>query len=259
MTTQPAKAQVDLATVAAMAAIVFLGSTLLHEAGGHGGACIATGGRIVAIGAFYVDCAAPNAISSQIVSAAGSTINLLAALLAGIAFRVSTSAAARIFWWLAFTVNGLVWAGYFLFSGVTGIGDWGEQGVLAGVSDGGLSRIGLAVLGAAAYFMIAWISARAIGAFVDQRTARSIAWIAYFTGGIVCVLVGLLNPLGIFILIASAAASSFGGASGLLWLPSLAPKNTASGFALPRSWPWLVASVLVIATYAAVLGPTLTF
>ena len=38
-------APADLLTVAGMAAVIYCLSTLLHEAGGHGGACLAVGAK----------------------------------------------------------------------------------------------------------------------------------------------------------------------------------------------------------------------
>jgi hypothetical protein len=247
-----------------MAVVVFLGSTLLHEFGGHGGACLATGGRLNAIGAFYIDCTSANAWAERIVSAAGSTANLAAAGLAAIVFGFATTAIVRLFWWLAFTINVLVWSGYFLFSGLSGIGDWSDGGVLTSAPNIALWRSALAVGGALFYMAGAFISARMLSSIVGagpdaRRAARRIAWTAYFAGGIVSVLVGLLNPLGIFILLASAAASSFGGTSGLLWLTSFISRSgEARAVAIPRSWVWIAIGVLTTAAYAALLGPSIT-
>jgi hypothetical protein len=259
--------QIDLPTVAAMAAVVFLGSTLLHEAGGHGGACVALGGRVDALGAFYLDCASDDFAvwSGRALAAAGSTMNLLAALAAWVILRGAKAEPWRLFWWLVFVINGLVWAGYFLFSGVFGIGDWGEGGALNNVTNSSPWRIALAVFGALTYLIVAYEAARQMGMLLGgtiarRKVARAIAWTAYFTGGIVSVLIGLMNPVGIFIVIASAAASSLGGTSGLLWLTYLMPRSEIEGtLRVPRSWGWIVVALATTAAYAWLLGPSLVF
>jgi hypothetical protein len=190
-------------------------------------------------------------------------MNLVAALAGLLALRAAKSAGARLFWWLFASVNAFVCAGYLIFSAVSGIGDWSENGVLNGVSHALSWRIAMALLGAAAYFFAALASARGVGAllggtFGARWRARLIAWTAYFTGGVVSVLIGLLNPVGAFIVIASAAASSFGGVSGLLWLAELAPRNDREeSFTVSRSWPLLLAALVLAAAYALLLGPTI--
>jgi hypothetical protein len=258
------KDAIDLMTVAAMAAVVFLGSTLLHEAVGHGGACLAVGGQPQALGAFYFDCDghALNVWANRAVAAAGNTVNLLVAIIAWIALGRAGTGVTRLFWWLAATINGFVWSGYFLFSGLTGVGDWGDRGVLQGVAPVIPWRIGLAIAGGVLYFAVARGSARLIVGVVgsSRNDARAIAWTAYFTGGCISVLIGLMNPVGIFIVLVSAAASSFGGTSGLLWLVSLAARSDAAGaLAVPRSWGWLAVAVAATAAYALLLGRSIAF
>lgn len=257
--------RIDFATVAAMAAIVSVISTALHEIGGHGGACLAVGGGIEALGAYYVECDSDGLAPWRVraIAAAGSAMNLVAALASLLALPAAKSAGARLFWWLFASLNAFVCAGYLIFSGVSGFGDWGENGVLTGVPHALSWRIAVTLLGAVAYFLVALASARGIGALLGGTSAarwraRLIAWTAYFTGGVVSVLIGLLNPVGIFIVIASAAASSFGGKSGLLWLAELAPGNDREeSFIVSRNWPLLLAAVVLAGAYALLLGPTI--
>ncbi len=62
----------------------------------------------------------------------------------------------------------------------------------------------------------------------------------------------------------SAAAASFGGASALAWMAQLLrnreryPPGAAPAEGIARSWPWLVAGALTALLFIAVLGPGIT-
>ncbi len=73
-------------------------------------------------------------------------------------------------------------------------------------------------------------------------------------------MIGLLNPLGIVLLLTSAVAASLGGTSGLLWMMQLLNRkkeSTTPPFQFARSWPWIITGLLALAIYAGVFGPTL--
>ena len=53
----PTTQQDDAATIAAAAIIAACLTTIAHEALGHGGACLASGGRIVLLTSVYFECA----------------------------------------------------------------------------------------------------------------------------------------------------------------------------------------------------------
>ncbi len=76
---------------------------------------------------------------------------------------------------------------------------------------------------------------------------------------ILAIAIGLLNSVGLIIVLISSAASSLGGTSGFLWMMQLLdPKQTASANALAfqRKWGWIILGAVVTAVYASVLGPT---
>jgi hypothetical protein len=260
----------DLPTVIAIAAIAGVVATQLHEGAGHGGACLALGQHVRAWGAFYLDCNTEGArpIIGRLVAAAGSMMNLLTALVAAEMLRVTPSSMprARFFWWLLFAVSGFDWAGYYLFSGVSGLGDWGADGVFRAIPGWRLWRILLAVGGGLLYWAWAIVAMRRLARMtgsdeLGRRRARRLCWAAYGTIGSVALVIGLMNPIGLFILLASAVASSFGGPSGLLWGPSTIGGGVAAAepFILTRSWGWLAFAAAAVAAEAAILGPSLHF
>lgn len=262
--------RIDLPTVAAIAAIAGLVANQLHEAAGHGGACLALGRHVQAWGAFYLDCdtrAAPVMVL-RLVAAAGSTMNLVTAILAAALARATPASMprARFFWWLLFAISGFDWAGYFLFSGVSGIGDWGQDGVFAAVRGWGFWRVLLAVGGGLLYWAWAIVAMRRLAKLTGadeagRRLARTLSWTSYFTIGCIALAIGLMNPIGLFILLASAIASSFGGPSGLLWGPNSirAGAPAVTPLVITRSWSWIVVAVAVVLAEGLILGPTLHF
>jgi hypothetical protein len=94
---------------------------------------------------------------------------------------------------------------------------------------------------------------------------RRMTWIFYFAGGLTACLAGLRNPMGWRLILISAAASSLGGASGLLWIPSIAApaackerEKATAAVAIPRmSLLWAVAALLLLG-YVGVLGSGVT-
>ncbi len=83
----------------------------------------------------------------------------------------------------------------------------------------------------------------------------------YIAGGVLYVTAGFLNPESPWLVLISAAAASFGGASALAWMAQLLrdreryPPTGAPALGLARSWPWLVAGALAAAIFIGVLGP----
>lgn len=81
----------------------------------------------------------------------------------------------------------------------------------------------------------------------------------YFIGAATLIVAGILNPLGMQIVLISAAAASLGGTSLLAWYyakprtPSALAQNPPLGLA--RSWGWIVCAAVVLGIFVFVLGP----
>jgi Peptidase M50B-like len=268
------KTKVDVLTLIALSAFSFMLATALHEHAGHALACALLGGHIKELGAFYVDCGyeSLSAMGNRLVAFAGPLMSLVIGLL-GITFfdRVLRSnSQLKYFLWLFGTVNLMTAAGYLLFSGVAGIGDLGtgQFGVFYQAKPEWLYRVGLAILGAASYYGVIRVSIQKMDTFIGGEgaervnRAQTISLVSYLTGGVVAVLVGLLNPYGLVIVLVSSAASSMGGTSGLAWMMHLLDRRKNTGdaaFEMRRSWKWIVISVVFLLAYTIVFGPTLYF
>ncbi len=259
----------DVLTVIGLAATAYVVTTLLHEGLGHGGACIAVGGKPVAWGAYYFDCNTQGLPdwAFRAVAAAGNTVNLVVAFIAALILNArlkdpdTLRGPGTVFLWLMYGLNAFTWAGYFLFSGVAGIGDWGtgKEGVLYGLDNQLVLRIVMAVFGGIAYFLTGRAAGGMLGRLIggdNRQTGRKLAWTAYVSGGALAILIGLMNPVGIIIVLISSMASSLGGTSGLLWLHAFMRPSLEANFSQTRSWLWIALGVAVTAAYAIVFGTT---
>src|SRR5436190_13285468 len=241
----------DLMTVTSIGLVAYAAANVLHEAVGHGGACIIFGGKPLVLSSVHFECGEQtmNGAARRGVAAAGTIVNFIAGAAALVAFKTTNAARkphAAYFLWLFMTLNLLMGAGYFLFSGVGNIGDWAA--VASGALPALIWRPAMAVFGAALYFLLARSSGLSLAAFVgsDARSmhrAGRLTTPAYVAGGLLFCISGWCNPLGPVLIAVSAAAASFGGASGLLWLSQFLrdAQRSAEPVELQRSYAWIVA------------------
>ncbi len=252
----------DLLTIAAIAIVATVIANFVHEALGHGGMCVATGGQPIALSTVHFECSA----DTRLVAAGGTLANLILGALSWMSMRaVARSAPWRYFFWLLMTLNLFGAAGYFLFSGIGNIGDWAA--VVAGWQPAWAWRVGLAALGIVTYFFLfVPLSLRELRPFLRKDAkvrvlrARQLTLVPYLTGGILSCAAGALNPVGPLLILISAAAASFGGNSGLAWMWTLTygPRFPSSEFQMPeieRSPAWIIAAVLLAIGFILGLGP----
>ncbi len=167
------------------------------------------------------------------------------------------------------TLNLLSPAGYLAFSGIGGFGDWAQ--FIQGFNPQWAWRVALGIVGAAAYLLFVRWSLLAmrplIGSDRHERRIHAVrlTMLPYFAGGTVACLAGALNPQGWILIALSAAASTFGGSSALLWAPnwlrgtSIPPGPEAAPIAIEKNWPTIIAAAIAAATFIAILGPGLRF
>jgi hypothetical protein len=259
------KPALDAFTVGAIAILAYILGNILHEGLGHGGACLLSGGRPLVVSSVHFECSA----DTRLVDAGGTLVNLMAGAVFLALGRLTAPAYPRwkYFFWIAMTVNLYTGTGYFLFSGIGGIGDWAL--FIEGLGRQWLWRVGLAVTGGITYFLAARLSLLElrvlIGSDKAERYLRAVCLTRtpYFTGGVLMCLAGALNPKGMILILVSAAASTFGGTSGLVWATDwlrrgrLIPDGPAAGpLPISRSWPLLVGAGLVGIAFIFVLGPS---
>jgi hypothetical protein len=229
---QPGPRLPDLLTVTTIALVAYAASNVVHEGVGHGGACVALGGRPLALSSVHFACGeeAMGALARRGVSAAGTIANFIASAFALIAFKMTNPQQkphTAYFLWLFTTLNLLMGAGYFLFSG---IGDWVD--VARDSMSPFLWRPAMEVFGGALYFLLArrtaqWLRSLVGNDELSMRRSKVLTLPAYAAGGVLFCLSGLFNQVGPIHIAISAAAASFGGASGLLWLTQFLRRGSA--------------------------------
>jgi len=259
--------RVDIVTVAGLGLLLMPLLTLWHEVGGHAAACALQGGRVTEIGAFYADCDGLAGLPRRIVALAGVGMNTLLALAAYALWRRARGDFARLLLWLVWVSQGFVAAGYFLFSGASGVGDLGPgaDGGIGPLAHPDLWRAGEFLFGLLVYIWLVRSAIRGLTAMLGdspatKATRSTIAHGYYLVAGVAAVLTGLLNPVGLFILLMSAAASSFGGLAGFISIGFAVPRGTTeTGFAVGRNWPLFATGAFATLAFALILGPSIRF
>jgi hypothetical protein len=254
--------------VGAIAILAYMLGNVSHEGLGHGGACLLVGAKPLVLSSVHFECSA----DSRLVMAGGTMVNLLAGAAFFFLGRLTTPRYARLkyFFWIAMAVNLYSGTGYFLFSGIGGIGDWGD--FIQGLGPQWPWRIGLTILGGVTYFLAARITLLELRPLIGSkkgeryRYALRLTAIPYFAGGILMCIAGALNPKGMILILISAAASTFGGTSGLLWATNWLNRGSMIPYGPPaepvpidRSWPLIATAGVAAVVFICVLGPSVRF
>ena len=244
------------ATIISMAVVAAGITVLLHEGLGHGVTSWLRGGVPTELTSNHLS----SLHEDRWIEAGGTLVNLAAGMLALLAAHLAgTCGSLRYFCWLLSAHNLFSGAGYFLFSGVFGFGDW--QQVISGLPHQAGLRTAMAVFGAVLYFFVAWLLAVAVRPFCSiPADYNVIGRLPYLASCIFSCTAGAFDPLGIKLLLVSTIPAAFGGSSGMLWLDGLIPRPLPKPrLVVPRRprW-WIVAAVFAVA-YIVVLGRGIEF
>jgi hypothetical protein len=250
----------DLWTVIAVAAAVCMLGSVLHECLGHGGVAYLSGARTITLSTVAMNAD----IDSRWIEAAGTLVNLAAGAVFWLLLRSKRyTPVVRLFLVLAMAGNLFAGTGYFMFSGVANFGDWAE--IIKGTHLYWTWRIGMIALGAATYYLSMLLVAAELSAFRRRdmpRRIRGLTWTPYFTEGVVATLAGLLNPAGLFYVIASAIPATMGANAGMLSLPGIVGKDGSPNDAVAvirRNRRWIGSAAVLFVLFVFVLGRGLTW
>ena len=250
-------------TLAALGVLGYMVSNVLHEGLGHGGAAWLSGAHRIVLTSTYMDAG----FDTRWILAAGTLVNLGFGLLGLAALRTMRGAGpvARLLVWAITAYNLLEGSGYFLYSGISGQGDWAEW--MKGLTPLWGWHAGSVVLGVVLYLVSQWLLARELVEIAggEEARLRRLAWTIYFAGGIAACVAGARNPQGWKMVVLSAVASSMGGASGLLWIADVGrgvARRLGRRDTVPVTIPaapvvWAAAAVL-LAVFVWWLGPGVT-
>jgi len=248
----------DSWTVVAVAIVACVLQSVLHEGLGHGGAAYLSGAHYITVSTVAEDAD----VDSRWILAAGTLVNLAAGVVFWMLLRLKRyTPVVRFFLVIAMAGNLFTGTGYFLFSGVANFGDW--AGVIRGLQPQWAWRVGLIALGAVSYYAAMLLVKAELKAFRRSdmpRRIRELAWTPYFTEGVVATLGGLMNPGGLFYVIASAIPATMGANAGMLSLPGMVGRGEGEGVGvIRRDWKWIGTAAVLVVLFVFVLGRGLTW
>lgn len=244
------------ATIISMAVIASALATVLHEGLGHGVTAALRGDIVTELTSNHLSTLRPD----RWVDAGGTIVNLMIGAGALSASRVAGERAnIRYFLWILAALNLLSGAGYFMFSGIFGFGDWYQ--VILGLPHEAALRVGMTIFGAALYVFVVRLLAISVRPFVAHRSAyNSVGRLAYCAAGLLGCAAGAFDPLGIQLLFVSTIPAHFGGSSGLLWADSLMPRTVPEqNLVVQPSRLWWIAAVVIGSGYIVILGRGIAF
>jgi len=242
------------ATIISMAVVSMGLAALLHEGLGHGVTAWLRGDVVTQLTSNHLSNDQPD----RFVEAGGTIVNVFTgaiALLLGSRARPNL----RYFLSLFAAVSLLDSAGYFLYSGIIGVGDWAA--VVAGLHHQAALRTSMSIFGAGFYYLcVNWI-AISLRPFIATRSEfNTVGRLPYLAACIFYCIAGAFDPLGIKLLFLSTIPAAFGGLSGMLWADGLLPKAVpAEPLTVEPSPMWWWTAVIFGLAFVAVLGRGINF
>ena len=249
-------------TIISMAVLAIAISSALHEGIGHGLTAWLRGDIPTELTSNHLSDLRPD----RLVDAAGTLVNLaFGTLTMFAAYLAGRRSNLRYFLWLLGCFNLMDGAGYFLFSGILGLGDWQE--VIAGLPHSIALRIGMSLFGVLLYRIVVKIMARVLEPFCPDKTEyralyNTVGRLPYYAACAFYSLAGVFDPLGLRLLVLSTIPAAFGGNSGLMWADRFLPKsstNTGRPLIVSRQPVWWVAATVVGIVYILFLGRGIHF
>ncbi|HZQ42761.1 MAG TPA: hypothetical protein VFA99_05885 [Acidobacteriaceae bacterium] len=239
-----------------MAAIAVCLATTLHEGVGHGVTAWLRGDVVTQLTSNHLSSVRPD----RLVDAGGTLANLVVGF-ASMMISVASGKRAnqRYFFWIFGALNLLSGAGYFLFSGALGVGDWDQ--VIAGSPHYVGFRVLMVIFGAVWYVAILRLIAMEIHPFLTRRRDYNrLARLAYCAACATDCVAGAFDPMGVKLLLISTIPAVFGGFSGLLWADVFLPKFSVERplIVKPSRALW-VAAIVIVALFVGVLGRGVEF
>jgi hypothetical protein len=194
------------------------------------------------------------------VEAAGTLVNLSVGAISRLASKAAARRAnLRYFRWILAALNLLPGAGYFMFSGIFGFGDW--QAVISHLPHQIMLRVIMTVFGAVLYVFIVRFLAIAVKPFCpDRSTYNDVGRLPYYAACLFSCAAGSLDPLGLKLFLVSTVPAAFGGSSGLLWADGFLPnKQTGETQLVCRQPAWWIAAAMLGLPYIFFIGRGIRF
>jgi hypothetical protein len=247
-------------TTAGIALTAFTAADIVHEAIGHGGACLALNGKVLLLSSTYEDCS----LRSPLIDGAGPMAGIVAAILFYLVLRLKPPAnsTARIFLFLGFAFSAFWNFGYMIKSGFSNTGDWAF--VIAGLHPAIVWRTVLTILGIVFYaitmrLLTASLRRDLAAPSPSDQTPFVFAALAFATAVIAASVAGLLDPRGWQTIWTDAAPSALA-AIGLVRVGyRVHQRDPVARVAIAAAPAWIAIGGVSAIILIAVLGPGLRF
>jgi len=236
----------DFLALIAIGLLAYASADIAHHVIGHGGMCLASGGRIRSLSSTFVDCT----VRGTAVDLAGPFANLIAGLVACTA-ALFTQRATRLLLTLACGFNLLWFSLQLVFSAVTRTDDFAWAMLTFHVSE--VLRYAVIAGGIVFYMFSMRILRHLLRPFGPPERAQRIVWMAWLTAGIFACLTASFDPHRWYEIVHHAAPQSLGLSVGLLFVPKYL--TGASAAPIVRRGPWLLAAIIVAIASLLLLGP----
>ena len=259
---------VDLPTAAILGVTVFWGSALVHEGLGHGGACLATGGRVRGVSLANVGCEGSRAPAFEKVAGPLANVAVGGASAGWLLSRPPRDPVAYSYLWLQSSVHLFQASGYLMVGPWVPVGDMGTGGALAGVSRPLPAQLALSAAGAGMTFGTVLLSNHLAaplwgrGASLDRKSRRRMTVLPYALGGGLVTASSIANRAGPEFA-ASAGVANLAGTLFLAYIPLFfadeafipGPPTDEAPRSLRAQKAWLIAGGLVATAAIATFGP----
>jgi hypothetical protein len=252
-----------------IAALAISFTVAFHEAV-HVLACVVVGGDLRGT-ALYASCESTTEMQAKLVIVSAPGYNFLVGLLAWHLFRHSRnrSSESQFFIWLFMLMNWFYFAGYFVFSGLTNIGDWSI--VIEGWQPIWLWRVLMALVGVLLFVFFVRQGLKEFGKVAcehaDQhfQCLNRLCLLSYIISFLVILFAGFFCPYGLTSLPVTATLFAVLGALSpfllmMRWFRTdRFAKLAEEPLEIHRRWRWIVTSLVVVFVYVFVAGRTLYF
>jgi hypothetical protein len=253
----------DLLTLAALGMLAYIGCDLGHELIGHGGVCLATGGRTASFSTVHFQCMGG---WQPLITAAGILFNIATGTLLWLALRrlPVTSADTRQFLWLSMGYNLLTGWGYLIRSSLSNSGDWSNFLNLEGVPPESRWRLAVALAGVLFYAWSVRVLTIELRSFAGDREigrAWQIVLIPYGVAALVpCAVIAVNSHLTVGLAL-NVFLGSLISAWGFLLPPVLllVRRKPATQLAptprITRSFGWMLSAGVAVIVFVWLIGP----
>jgi hypothetical protein len=258
----PASERTHWPTVAAAAGLAAVLNVLFHE-GMHALVAMSVGAQVRQFSSLFVDAVTTAPWQARIIAGSASVANLWAGTVLWLVLRGARngSVTGRWFLWLLMLMNWLYGAGYWMFSGAAGVGDWAD--VIQGWPGADAWRIGMFVAGSVLFMVFVWQALREFGRIAAP--AAGPAAVSWITAAAVVAGAGAFCPYGwASTPVTAGLAASLGALSPLLWMMSwmrarMFVKVATEPLVIRRSWPLVGVAAAAVIVFCVVLGRSITF